>query len=394
MAEPWFRVHQSELREAFGIASSAVEARSKIPILSNVLITVRDGGMMLRATDLDVQVDARCDLMDVREEAAFSIPADRLKGILSSVPESGMISFGPGRFADHVMVSCGQARISMSFLPATDFPSISPAREDGWFAVDGAALSTAIAKAEFAVSSTEDRIYLRGFCLRDEEIDGKPVLAVVATDGINFARVRCAQPEAAAFPQRDNFRHVILPEKGADGIRKLFDGAKDDCWLVASDSMLMARRGGVTIISKLVDAIYPLYESILPAVDGSFFECQTADLVAGIKRVSVVVDDMKHDAIRFTTQADAMRLDLVGQNGGVGSDILSCAVSAQSGFSIGLNGRQMLRLLASVSTENVRVNFTDAASAVTFTPVGRDDQVYLLMPMRFRNAPGMEDANA
>lgn len=395
MADPWFKVHQSSFKEAFSMVMSAVETRSKIDILSHVLLSAENGVLTLRATDLDLQIDTECEAFDVAADIAVALPAERLRALVASLPETGEVSFGPGRFADQVAVSCGATRISMPCLPGADFPTIVTSHADHWFMVDGPELANAIGRTEFGLNNKEHRIYLTGFCLRDEEIDGKPILTVIATDGLSFGRVRCRRVEQPHMPAiGPNYRHVIVPRKGAEAIRKLFDASRKDCRLSATDATLTAASGGTTIVTKLVDAVYPIYDAVIPRLDGLVAECATADLVASVKRVGVVADNRDTDAIRFIVERDRIRLELVGTNGGIGADAIACQSSAETRFIVGMNGHQLLRLLDSVSTDRVRMHLTDGATGVVFIPDGKEDETYVLAPMRWRNAPGMEAEDA
>ena len=49
-------VERAALLRSLGHVHRVVERRNTIPILSNVLLRAEDGGMRLKATDLDIEV--------------------------------------------------------------------------------------------------------------------------------------------------------------------------------------------------------------------------------------------------------------------------------------------------------------------------------------------------
>lgn len=392
MADIWFKVHQSAFRQIFNMAMNAVQVRNTIPLLAHMLFRVEDGTLHIRASDLDLQVDAQCEALDVSENASFCLPADRLKALMGSLPDKGEISFGPGRFNDQVSISSGRSKISIPFLPGADFPSISVGALAGWFDVNGSELSKALANVAFALNKNDDRPYLTGPCLHVDEIDGSECLTVAATDGIGLARVRCTGTVKPVLPQRQHSnRHVIVPAKGADSIRKLFEDAQAGCSMAATDTLICAVRNGVMITSKLIEGTYPDYKRVIPAESETMMEVETASLTAAIKRVCVVVDDKKHDAIRISVRSGGVRLDLIGETGGIAVEDLACDVTADAGFEIGVNGDQLQKLMGSVSTPRVRIHFGEHATPLRIAPVGADEQVYVLVPMAFRNAPERND---
>ena len=51
-----FKADRATLLKALGHVQSVVEKRNTIPILANVMITVRDGHLTLTATDMEIAV--------------------------------------------------------------------------------------------------------------------------------------------------------------------------------------------------------------------------------------------------------------------------------------------------------------------------------------------------
>lgn len=393
MADIWFRVHHADFRRALGLVMGAVDLGSTIPILGHVLFTVHDGTLNLRASNLDMQVDAECEAFETEGFASFCLPGDRLKALSSSLPENGEIAFGAGRFADQVSIRSGRASLSIPFLPGGDFPSIGGVEGVAWFAVDGDQLSRAIGKSTFAYNKRDGRVYLSGLCFHAREFEDREILTVVATDGISLARVMCPAIISPTLPERrGSYRQVIVPPKAAENLRRLFDGAKAGCRMATTDALIFAQRDGVTMISKLIDGIYPGYEGVICKSRDQFVEANTADITAAVRRVSIVIDDQKHDAMRVVVTSGGLKLDLIGETGGIAVEEIECDVAAPLGFEVGLNGAQLLKLMSNISSERVRIYLTDAVTPVLVVPVGTETEAFVLQVMRYRNVPGRDAA--
>lgn len=375
------------------MAMSAVEMRSTIPLLAHIMFRVQGRVLRIRASDLDLQVDAECEAMDAVEHQSFCLPADRLKSLVASLPEKGEIAFGAGRLRDQVSISSGRTTLSIPCLPGEDFPSIGTKDAPDWFEVDGDELSKAISKASFAYNKKDDRAYLTGICFHPTETNDGSTLTLAATDGISLARIHCGKTvDPKLPPTKGHFNHVIVPGRTAESLRKLFEGAQSGCSVAANSTLLYARREGVSITSKVIDGTYPGYERVIPPSRENYIEAPTAAITAAIKRVCVVVDDQKHDAMRLTIVPGGIRLDLVGETGGIATDEVACEVAAPSDFEIGLNGAQLMKLMSSVTTERVRIYLTDHQTAIAVVPVGADGEVFVLQHMRYRIAPGRDVA--
>jgi DNA polymerase-3 subunit beta len=393
MADVWFRAHHADFRRALAMIMGAVDFNSTIPILGHILFSIEGDVLTLRASNLDLQVDAECEIFESAERATFCLPGDRLKALSSSLPENGEIVFGSGRFKDQVSIRSGKASLSIPFLPGEDFPSIGNPGGADWYDVDGNELAQGLGKSSFAYNRRDDRAYLAGLCLHAREIDGRQILTLVATDGISLARVYCpSTPEPRLPERRHSYPHVILPPKTVESLRKMFEGAQRGCSVATTDALLFARRDGVTMISKLIDGTYPGYEGVIPKGRDQYVEAVTADITAAVRRVSIVIDDQKHDAMRVVITQTGIKLDLIGETGGIAVEEVECSVSAPVDFEVGINGAQLLKLMANISSERVRMYFTDAVTPVLVVPVGSETEVFVLQVMRYRNAPGREAA--
>lgn len=384
----WFTVHQSALQQAFTSVIGAVESKKDIPILSHVFFEVTGETLLLRGTNLDLQIDAECETLKVEEEMRFALPADRLKGIMSNLPENAEVSFGPGRASDQVMVYAGAAKLSVSFLPADDFP-VLPEVEGEWTDINGAALAQALAKVQHAIDKSDSsRIYLTGFCLhRPDDGDG---IVVAGTDGKNLARVATASGGCPDFPEmRDSFPHIILPVRSAESIRKLADGATKDCRVRCGRSRISVTHAGVTVTSKLIDGTYPPYWRVIPETGSDRLNLKLEALSASIRRINVMIDDAGADAMRVKAGGGVIDLDMVGIRGSFAHDRLPAVTEVPAGFEIGLNGAQLQKMLAAISGSEIDIFVVvgDDKSPILVKPVGASNETYVLVPMRPRLTP-------
>ncbi|MQW24259.1 DNA polymerase III subunit beta [Sinorhizobium meliloti] len=379
MAAVWFSIHRSNLHQAFSCVMGAIEVRNTIAILSHVLFEPAADTIRLRGSNLDMQIDAECEAISVDEEIPFAIPADKFKAILSTLPESAEISFGPGRSKDSITISAGHFRSSVPFLPAADFPLITSKEALEWTSIVGAPLSQALDKAGYALPKTNDRPYLTGFCLHGER--GGDGIVVAATDGLSLARVAAATGACPALPSpRNSFPHVILPSRAADSIRKLLDGAGQGCAISVTDAQLAVRLDGVTITTKLIDGIYPEYERVIPPQGDQRIGMKTDNLSASIKRVCVMIDDAKRDALFLRIRDGLVNVDLASLDGGSAHDAISAEIEAPEGLEVSLNGLQVAKTLASISSPQVDFYITPEKRIVV-RPIGAPGETYVLSPM-------------
>ncbi|MBI3088267.1 MAG: DNA polymerase III subunit beta, partial [Candidatus Omnitrophica bacterium] len=80
-------IEQAQLLKSLQVIEHAVNDRSALPILANVLFETKEQELVLTATDLDVGVQYHLPLLNQPERGAVTIPARRLTTIVRELPE-------------------------------------------------------------------------------------------------------------------------------------------------------------------------------------------------------------------------------------------------------------------------------------------------------------------
>lgn len=384
MAEIWFTLHRSNLHQALSRVMGAIETRNTIPILSHVLLEPMTEVVRLRGSNLDLQIDAECEAISIGDPIPFAIPADKFKSILATLPENAEVSFGPGRSKDSISISAGNSRLSVPFLPALDFPAIPIKGELGWTDIAGKPLALAIDKASFALNKADDRPYLTGYCLHGER--GGDGMVVATTDGLSLARIVAHTGGCPALPKPGNsYPQVILPPRAADSIRKLLDGSTSQgARIAATDAILSVQFDGVTITTKLIDGIYPEYERVIPAAGDARIGVKMDALSSAIRRVCVMIDDAKADALFIRTRDGRVNVDMVSREGGSAHDAFPGEIDAPADLELSLNGLQLSKMLESVTSPEINLHTTADAARVLVRPVGAPGETYVLSIMKPR----------
>src|SRR6218665_294415 len=164
MAELIFRAHRTEIAGALDAATEAVATKDTIPLLTNVLLSPADEWLQVRGTNLDVEVEASCDLVEIGAGAeAFTVSAVAMLAIAKNLPESAEIVFEKGRFPGQITVRSASSHYTLHTLVASDYPSMSSGRVKPSFEVSAAALGDAFDKVRYAISKKDlNRAFLEG----------------------------------------------------------------------------------------------------------------------------------------------------------------------------------------------------------------------------------------
>ncbi len=114
-------IPRSELVPALGMVSGVVERRQTLPILGNLLLSASEGSLLIRGTDLELEIATRVGV-DIDEEGEVTVPARKFVDICRALPEAARVRVRADQ--ERALVSSGRSRFALSTLPAGDFPSL------------------------------------------------------------------------------------------------------------------------------------------------------------------------------------------------------------------------------------------------------------------------------
>ncbi len=207
-----FQIEKETLLNPLQQIIGAVEKRQTMPALSNVLIRTTENSLTLTATDLEIELVSKIDMI-IDEPGDITVPARKLLDICKSLPNEAVIKFSVNK--NKALVQSGRSRFSLTTLPADDFPALDAINSLYEFEITQKTLRDIIDKTAFAMAQQDVRYYLNGLML---EISAN-YLRAVATDGHRLAY--CEKETSADIA---DIKQVILPRKGVlELIRLLSD---------------------------------------------------------------------------------------------------------------------------------------------------------------------------
>jgi DNA polymerase-3 subunit beta len=374
VADSYFRVHRSQILPAVNAVSDAVEAKATIPILANILLRPAGDRMIVRGTDLNLEIEAECELLEDASGEAITLDGSKLRDVLKNLPESAEVEFMRGAMPGQVRLRAGRASFLIFSLPEGDFPSIAQHVKGDPFAIEPKAFSQALGKVLYAVeNASSDRVYLTGICLHP--YDGGEKLAVVATNGRCVAVVRTPARSQASF------KPVILPVKAAAAIRKHIGESKVEATIRVSDSLLQIECDGVKIITNLIDGQYPDYMRLIPTANTNVLRGTIDVLASAARRVCLVTKDQAKEGMVLTMENNSLHFAASSREGEQADDEIAVEYGGDK-FTIGFNGDLFEKTLSTIVTSDVDIFFGDPASPAIFKPTAIVDEFYILMPMR------------
>ncbi len=368
-----FSIQTDELSKGLYRAQGIVEKKTAMPILSNVLFTALDNGIVtITATDLEVGMIGEHPAK-VSQEGSITISARHLYDIIRSVKNKEVtIKKLENNWAE---ISWGSKEYRMLGMAAEEFQNLPDVSAAKLFGVDAKVLKNMIDKTIYAVSTDETRYNLNGSFL---EKSGEAGFRMVATDGHRLSLIDASlakQSEDIPFPEG-----VIIPKKGLLELKRLVESEEDDCQIGLDANNLVFKMKGVTVVMRLLDGQFPEYQQVVPENQKISLTLERAPLIESLRRVSILSSD-RTLGLKMSLQTNLLRLTASNPDLGEAREDIDVEYDGPE-LTVGFNARYLLDALAAIETDSVRLSLDDDLSPGVFRPLGDDSYTCVVMPMR------------
>lgn len=362
-----FTIEAKALKTELDYLLKIVENKTRIPILSTILITARDGMITLTGTDLDLYmiVPLKHDATQHFVPGAICVSAKELSKMTAGL--TGDLAFDLDK--DRLKIVCGKVNIKLSTAPFERFPEIPAIKGDPQIVITGEHLRSMVKDTAFAITKADSRFTLAGFKM----IANKDAVKIVTTDGHRLAYTAIKSGFECGGTIDTLIRSKALREAArlSNCTVSITDDGKNHLRFIS---------GGRTLIARKLDGNFPDYELVMPKENDKSVSFDIATFRDAVKRALAVANERSF-CVKVTVgkgeigiesgDSDASRTETI--DGSYVGDPLTLA----------FNGKYLSEYLNSASsTGDGSMSFKDDRNQTEFTIDGYGyDYRYVLMPL-------------
>lgn len=362
-------VQREALLKPLQAISGVVEKKQTLPILSNVLLTIKDNDLLLTGTDLEIELVGFVRLESKIKEGATTVSARKLFDICRTLPENSLIKASLEN--NHLVIRAGDSCFKLNTLSPQDFPSLEETEYTSELILKQTHLKNLLTRTYFAMGQQDVRHYLNGAFL---DI-GEGFIKCVAADGHRLA-LTCIDDENIKNVEAQ----VILPRKSVLELIRLFGNDNDnEVRLFIGDTRFKVVNPDYIFTSKLINAQYPDYNRLIPR--GSEIAIGERDAIKQALTRASILSNEKFRGVRL--QLDTNKLCITANN--ADQEHAEEAVSlnyAGSSMEIGFNVAYLLDVVSAINAKNIRCIFTSPNDGVLIESTEGEQSKYVVMPMR------------
>lgn len=349
---------------AAALAPHARIAGGTLPVLEHTRIVATEGQLELTTTNLDetVTTSHRCEV-DV-SGAVMLKPGYLRQVVLGAGSERVVVEVGENHWAE---VSAGGMNARVVGLHPDEMPRIPSVDGAEFGAVSAERLKLAISSVRASVGSDESRPLLCGALMASDDKG----LNLVSTDGHRLS--------ATVVGEAVGIDEVIVPDGALDYLLaelKLGEPVE----VATMEHHAVFRQSHFELVARLIEGSFPDYRKVLPERGDYAASVAVKPFVEALRFVQLFANKNTRN-VRIDFDGSDMVLYASDPQKGEGRKVIQIDYDGPD-VKAGYNVEYMLDALNSCDADVIELEIIDTLSPTTLRVPGRDEDVWVVMPMR------------
>lgn len=383
-----FTVIRENLSNALNVVSKAVNQRSPLPILSNILIKTEKGMIQLFASDLQMSISANVGAK-IDEPGEITVPAKILIEFVNQV-NSDKIDFSLNGAI--LKLSTDKANATLAGIPASEFPIMDNPSQGYEVTLPSDIFLKAIQKVQYVVAIDEGRPVLTGIYCKIT----KNELVIAGTDGYRMAEYSFGLQNSLLGIKEDEIVSCVVPAKALFENIKAFAGKSNEITfaIYPENNVVTLKVDDYIAQIRMIDGEYPDYLSVVPSDFSTTVVIDSSEFSNGIKLASIFARDVGN-MIKLVI-SDGF-IESISQPSEAGSNITKMSAEVEGDdISIAFNAKYLLDFVNSQTlSSDIIFKSSDPLKPVLFSIEGEENYFFegkkvsgfkkyfhLIMPMK------------
>jgi len=372
-----FSVPSGVITSFVNIVSRVVSNKSNLPILNNLLISVKDGFFKLVGTDLEVQITASYSLTP-KADGTTTVNSKAFSQYINSLTKEETVAISQEK--NKLTVSTNNSRADFTTKSAQDFHLFEESEKSLLLEIDSDSLSLMIDKTLFSCSKDEVRPILTGVLF---EVEAKS-LVMVSLDTYRLSKISAVINNQVL--EREEFVVSSLALEAIQRVIKdqfmgeLIDTKKVSFYMSKSKNFIVIEYGPISICTRLLEGEYPNYKDIIPSAYETEITAEKTAILNALKRVAVFAQSAINQKLYITTNGSTASLEAFVPEIGNVKDELPVEVKGNN-IKIAFQLRFLSDIINNINDENVVMRVLNNESPCIFIDNTVQSYIHLLMPL-------------
>ena len=368
-----FEIKRDILLKSLNFVQGVVEKKNTLPILSNVLLQLKESKLYIIATDLDIIFYDEISDVKVFTEGSTTTSAAILYDILRKIASNSDLKFEK-KNENKLSLKSDNADFNLLCLPVDNFPNFADNFDGKEILLNNSKFLKLLNKTRISISNDDTRHYLNGIYLHLTEESGRKFLTGVATDSHRLSSC------SIEVNGTEDFIPIILPKKTVFQLCSLLLENSNELRIQLNENKIKFLLGKTKLISKVIDGKFPDYKKVVPIDNKKILLVSSKDFINSIERVTSVSLDRK-EGLKLNINKDNVQLSVNSTNSGEGNEKIKAQFNSDS-LNISFNSKYLIDIASEIEDKNLKINLKDSVSPVLVEDVSDKNSYFVIMPMK------------
>lgn len=336
-----------------------------LPVLQCVLIEVKNKSVVLKATNLEIGIEANVKAQ-IEEEGMVAVPAITLLQTINLITQKQVTL----RLEDSTLVVEGDgSETQIKSIPNEEFPTI-PKLEGTGQILQNNFFSLGIKTTAFAASQSSIKPELGSIYIFQKK---EHSLTFVTTDSFRLMEKTVPQKNVTFDDP------ILIPQKNAIELSRICDlKTSDPICRVNENQFSLEFDDGVYVTSRLTSGSFPDYVQIIPKEYITHSTILKSDLSHAFKKTNIFLNKFFQVGMHITQKS----VTIHANSGDVGTTTESVTATTEGeDLTLNFNQRYVHEPLSHIMSDSLVMHFAGIGRPMVMEGVDDKSLRYLVMPM-------------
>ncbi len=358
-----------KLKDAISMIERVAGKHMTLPVLSCVLIEVKNNTALFKATNLDIGIEVSVPVKS-NEDGVMAVPASIISSFVSQVVgDSQLIKMDDS--SGNLLITTAKSKGTIKTQAFDDFPSIPRVVDGKEFTIPSESFLKGLKSVWYSSSISSVKPELSSVFVYKDESN----LVFVATDSFRLAEKKIKIPNTA------NIGDILIPYKNIPDILRVLENINSNVTVLINKNLISFTSGEVYLVSRLIDGVFPDYRQIVPKSFVTEVVVLKQDIINALK-VSNIFSD-KFNQVHLSVDPKGKMFSIQTKNSDIGENSTTVD-SALTGdpIEINFNYKYIADSFQSIDADSLTLQFSGNNRPMVIKPVSGDQTfMYLAMPM-------------
>lgn len=371
-----FSINASTLTNTLAKVIGIINKNPTTEYLSCVKLTINQGQLSIQATNMDCVIQSYDDTVSNTTDGSICVDAYSLFEIAKKLPKENNIDFSIQQNDENLQylsIKSGKSKFDLATLNAENYPETLVTIKEQRIIMENEDLLFLVDKTKTCIFANETRYNINGMLLNFDKESNK--IFGIATDGHRLAY---------SFVENKgitNSQKVTIPRKIVGELKRILDSEKGTVAIDVSNSKVTFNFTNSSLTTKLIDAVFPDYERVIPKDYIEYFSVNTKNFLNAIDRVSLICSQASEIGIRLNVTQDIVKINSIKAINKSYDEVPS-TFTMENEMQIMCNFTYIKEVLSLINSPDVKIFVKDSNTPLIVKDAETESFFYIITPMK------------